>query len=309
MTLLSDSVQGRLLFAIPKKGRLYESCMKLLVGADIKFFRSNRLDVSVVQNHNIALVFLPASDIPRFVGEGNVHLGITGQDQIREAEMTDLVTEVLNLGFGKCALQVQVPEESDIKTVEDLAGKRIATSFECVAGEYFRNVDKTVEEKTGQKLAVPTKIEYVGGSVEASCALGLSDGIVDLVESGETMRAAGLHAIATVLTTEAVLIASKAHASDPSFAPLIQRITSRIAGVIASTKFSLMVYNIKRESLAKAVAVTPGRRAPTVSPLEESGWVAVSVMVETKLLADVMDNLVECGAEDLLVTKLENCRV
>lgn len=127
------------------------------------------------------------------------------------------------------------------------------------------------------------------------------------------MRAAGLHAIATVLNTEAVLISSKNPSSpshrDSSFPALIQRITSRIAGVIASNRFSLCLYNIQRDSLAKAMAITPGRRAPTISPLEESGWVAVNVLVETKTLADVMDQLVEAGAEDVLVTKLENCRV
>lgn len=127
-------------------------------------------------------VFLPASDIPRFVGEGNVDLGITGQDQIRESQMSENVTELLKLGFGKCALQIQVPEESDIKTVDDLAGKRIATSFEVVAGEYFKDVDARAEARDGKKLESPTKIEYVGGSVEAACALGLSDGIGALIE-------------------------------------------------------------------------------------------------------------------------------
>lgn len=111
------------------------------------------------------------------MGEGNVDLGITGQDQIRESQMTDHVTEVLKLGFGKCALQVQVPEHGQYRTVEDLAGKRIATSFEVVAGDYFTRVDARVEERDGKKLSAPTKIEYVGGSVEAACALGLSDGI------------------------------------------------------------------------------------------------------------------------------------
>jgi ATP phosphoribosyltransferase len=111
------------------------------------------------------------------VGEGNVDLGITGQDQIRESQMTDNVTEVLKLGFGKCALQVQVPEHSQYQTVEDLVGKRIATSFEVVAGDYFRHVDARVEVRDGKTPSAPTKIEYVGGSVEAACALGLSDGI------------------------------------------------------------------------------------------------------------------------------------
>ncbi len=116
---------------------------------------------------------MPASDIPSFVGKGNVDLGITGHDVILEAQMQDHVTEELRLGFGKCALQVQVPEAGPIKSVEQLAGKRVVTSFEVLAGEYFGKLDAqlnlTGDAKTG--------IEYVGGSVEAACSLGLADGI------------------------------------------------------------------------------------------------------------------------------------
>lgn len=118
-------------------------------------------------------MFLPASDIPSFVGLGNVDLGITGHDVILEAKMEQRVTEALRLGFGKCALQVQVPESGSIKTVNDLAGKRVVTSFEVLAGEYFRGIDKA----SGLDASLSTKIEYVGGSVEAACALGLADGI------------------------------------------------------------------------------------------------------------------------------------
>ena len=116
-------------------------------------------------------VFLPASDIPSFVGKGNVDLGITGHDVILEAEMENLVTEELRLGFGKCSLQVQVPEASSIMRVEDLVGKRIVTSFEVLVGQFFESLDNKF---SGDKK---TQIDYVGGSVEAACALGLADGI------------------------------------------------------------------------------------------------------------------------------------
>ena len=118
-------------------------------------------------------MFLPASDIPSFVGKGNVDLGITGHDVILEAKMESNVTEIQKLGFGKCALQVQVPESGSIKTVDDLAGKRVVTSFEVLAGKYFGEID----ERLGIEGENKTKIEYVGGSVEAACALGLADGI------------------------------------------------------------------------------------------------------------------------------------
>ncbi|KAI0793153.1 ATP phosphoribosyltransferase [Irpex lacteus] len=300
----AESLDGRLLFAIPKKGRLHEKCLELLAGADIQFRRHARLDVCLVKNHPIALVFLPASDIPSFVGKGNVDLGITGHDVILEAQMQDHVTEELRLGFGKCALQVQVPEAGPIKSVEQLAGKRVVTSFEVLAGEYFGKLDAqlnlTGDAKTG--------IEYVGGSVEAACSLGLADGIVDLVESGDTMRAAGLHAIATVLQTEAVLIKSN-KPKNPAHEPLIRRITSRIAGVVAASRYVICEYNVRRDKLHAATAVTPGRRAATISPLEDEDWVAVSSMVEKSKSADVMDQLVTIGAEDILIFNLDNCRV
>lgn len=125
------------------------------------------------------------------------------------------------------------------------------------------------------------------------------------------MRAAGLHAIHTLLTSEAVLITSaKPHPSvTPALAPLIPLIKSRFAGVIAAKKFVYVSYNIKRESLGKALEITPGRRAPTVSPLDEEGWVAVSAMTARKGMAAVMDRLESVGAEDVLVFALDNCRV
>ncbi|KZT35420.1 HisG-domain-containing protein [Sistotremastrum suecicum HHB10207 ss-3] len=296
-------------------GRLYDKCVELLNGADIQFRRSARLDVCLCLNLPIALVFLPASDIPSFVGKGSVDLGITGHDVILESQMSPYTTELLKLGFGKCSLQVQVPVNSGINDVEGLSGKRVVTSFEVLAADYFRGVDAKVREAkkvngevNGEVEGGETKIEYVGGSVEAACALGLADGIVDLVESGDTMRAAGLHAIATVLTTEAVLIKSSTP-KHPDLLPLIDLIVGRIKGTLAAAQYVLCEYNIRREVLAEAEKITPGRRAPTVTQLEENGWVAVSAMVEKKKIAQVMDELVKVGAEDIFCIKLENCRV
>ena len=118
-------------------------------------------------------MFLPASDIPSFVGKGNVDLGITGHDVILEAGMQNHVDEVLRLNFGKCSLQVQVPDSTPYKSAADLAGKRVVTSFEVLTGQYFAKID----DQLGLVGEDRTKIEYVGGSVEAACSLGLADGI------------------------------------------------------------------------------------------------------------------------------------
>lgn len=127
-----------------------------------------------------------------------------------------------------------------------------------------------------------------------------------LTESGETMRAAGLHDIHTLMTTQSVLIGNK-HSKHPD---LVDKLTSRIRGVIAARKYVLCTYNVRRENLPKAVAITPGRQGATVSSLEShEGWVAVSAMIENKQKGEIMDQLTEAGATDILVTAFTSCRV
>ncbi|KAL5121794.1 ATP phosphoribosyltransferase (ATP-PRTase) (ATP-PRT) [Pleosporales sp. CAS-2024a] len=319
---IGTSLNDRLLFAVPKKGRLHQACLDLLHGSDIQFHRHSRLDIALVKNLPLALVFLPAADIPTFVGEGRVDLGITGRDQVAEHECvvpptaTTGVEEVLDLGFGKCALQVQVPAKGSLSKPEDLVGKNVVTSFTNLAEAYFGKLEAEQQQQAGGGAAthgesngagqakLKTVIKYVGGSVEAACALGVADGIVDLVESGETMRAAGLKPICTVLSSSAILIKSK-HTSDPK---LVDLITARIKGVITAQKYVLCTYNVERSKLDAARKITPGRRAPTVNALEEDGWVAVQAMVLRKDIAIAMDKLTEIGASDLIVTKIENSR-
>jgi ATP phosphoribosyltransferase len=154
------------------------------ISTDIQFHRHNRLDIALVKNHALALIFLPAADIPRFVAEGNVHMGITGQDQVAEFRLSaeddhQEIKEILKLGFGKCSLQVQVPEQGKLQSVEQLVGKRIVTSFVGLTKKYFSDCEKKFA--TGSDVDTHTQIKYVGGSVEAACALGVADGIVDLV--------------------------------------------------------------------------------------------------------------------------------
>ncbi|ORX90464.1 ATP phosphoribosyltransferase [Basidiobolus meristosporus CBS 931.73] len=302
---LIPELTDRLLFAIPKKGRLHEKCLQLLKGADIQFHKKARLDVAIVRNLPIALVFLPAADIATFVGQGNVDLGITGEDIIAESDVHGQVEKVMDLGFGKCRLCIQVPVKGEIKKVEDLVGKRIVTSFEGVSRRYFDGIDATVLSEEEIKANKGTKITCISGSVEAACTLGLADGIVDLVESGETMHAAGLHDIATILTTEAVLISRKSS----KHVELISKLKSRIEGVIAATKYVYINYNVDRNKLKEATKITPGRKAPTVSPLENDGWVAVSSMVLKADVADIMDELKHIGATDIMVFNINNCRV
>ncbi|KAH7326759.1 hypothetical protein B0I35DRAFT_449190 [Stachybotrys elegans] len=319
---LVDSLQGRLLFAVPKKGRLNQAALNLLEGADIQFRRENRLDIALVKNLPIALIFLPAADIPTFVGQGRVDLGITGWDQVQEhdvairaaatpGEQVASTNVVMDLDFGACRLQVQVPAKGQYDTSKDLIGKTIGTSFVSLTADYFAKLEAQADgnpatdaDSATNVKRLRTKIIELSGSVEAACALGVADGIVDLVESGETMRAAGLKAIATVVETSAVLIKSQS----PSNNETVELIASRIRGVIDAQRYVLCQYNVERSRLAEAKVITPGKRAPTVTSLEEDGWVAVSCMVEKKKIALVMDDLKRVGAQDIIVLDIHNTR-
>ncbi|RMZ81949.1 hypothetical protein DV737_g2241, partial [Chaetothyriales sp. CBS 132003] len=313
---LVNHLSDRLLFAIPKKGRLQQATLDLLAGSDIQFRRETRLDIALVKNLAIALIFLPAADIPTFVGEGRVDIGITGADQVAEHDAKLLpgeqsgVEQVMDLGFGKCRLQVQVPEKGSITNARDLIGKNVVTSFTGLTEEYFaklEGVEGRVENVNGSAIKIArlkTKIKFVGGSVEAACALGVADGIVDLVESGETMRAAGLKAIDTVVDSSAVLIKSR-HTTNAKLVNLVQ---TRIRGIITAQRYVLCQYNVSRDKLSEATKITPGKRAPTITSLDEPGWVAVSSMVEKNRIASAMDDLASVGATDVLVLEISNSR-
>ena len=177
----------------------------MLEGADIQFRRESRLDIALVKNLPIALVFLPAADIPTFVGEGRVSLGITGRDTVAEhaalvekerrervesgkstpTEDQDAIgcEEIMDLGFGSCKLQVQVPVKGQYQKPSDLIGKNIGTSFVHLSEDYFAKLEKEQDDANGidSKHKLRTKIIELSGSVEAACALGVADGIVDLV--------------------------------------------------------------------------------------------------------------------------------
>jgi ATP phosphoribosyltransferase len=148
-------------------------------------------------------------------------------------------------------------------------------------------------------------IKYVSGSVEAACGLGLADAVVDLVETGTTMRAAGLEVVADVCESESVLITRK----DSPHGALVDLLVKRIQGYITSEKHLLISYNVSEENLGAAEAITPGKRSPTVTKLQEEGWFAVQALIQAKGSAEIMDQLSAAGAVDILCFHIHNSRM
>eukprot|EP00053_Salpingoeca_punica_P001186 m.32413 g.32413 ORF g.32413 m.32413 type:complete len:298 (-) comp10885_c0_seq1:950-1843(-) len=286
--------RDQLLFAIPKKGRIAERVLKTVAGAGLDFDRLARLDIAACTSYPATMVFLPAADIAQYVGEGNIDVGITGLDLLEESGVKVNILE--KLGIGKCRLCLQAPISAN-ETPESLSGKRIVTSFPNLARRYFDEIDA----RTGRKTA----IKFVSGSVEAACGLGLADGIIDLVETGTTMRAAGLMEVATVMTTQAVLIANP-HSEKTD---LIARVHKRISGYLLAQQTCMLTYNIPRAKLREAQLITPGHESPTVTPLEDERMVSISALVAKKEVHDLMDRLQAIGAMSILQFEVSNCRI
>lgn len=282
------------LLAVPKKGRLFEKCQALLAGIGLTYTRPARSDIAYCSSMPIKLVFLPAKDIPRFVADAQIDVGITGQDMVAESDAE--VTELVQMGFGKCKLAVQAPVKDGYSSPSELLGKRVATSFPHLAEQFFK-------ELNGGKEGAVT-IQEISGSVEAACGLDLADAIVDLVETGTTMRAAGLEVVSTVMSTQTCLIANP-HSTHEK---IILTLKTRIEGYLMAKKNKMMYYNVPKTKLAEAILVTPGRRAPTVTQLEDKDWVSVGSMVPTADVNDKMDKLQLLEATDIFVVDVLNCR-
>jgi ATP phosphoribosyltransferase len=212
---------------------------------------------------------------------------------VHEAGCERRVKRLQDLDFGHCRLAVAVPEKSSFRRAQDLRGRRIAVSMIRSAQEFFR------QQKTKVHCV------EVSGSVEIMVALGLADAIVDLVQSGDTLRENGLRVMQDISTTQAVLIANP----KPRDARLCAILKRRLEGVLTARQYTLLEYNIRRADLKYAEKIAPGFDSPTVSDLEDPKWCAVKVLVPRKQVVEIMDKLEAVGASAILETPVNHCRL
>lgn len=277
--------------ALPNKGRLKEPAIELFKKAGYSFRVKSRALYASCSNSDITFVFLRADDIPVLVDSGAIHLGVTGQDLVIERKAK--VEEVMPLGFGKCRLCVAGHESIEEGNLTSFKNKMIATSFPSIAENFFAQKGISVDCKE------------LNGSVEIMIALKMAAGIVDIVETGDSLRANNLKVIETIGHYETVLIGHPDVAEDKR----VQQIKRRIEGLLIAQRYSLLEYNIPKENLPEAEKITPGFKSPTISTLEDPGWMAVKVMVEKKSVISVMEQLEHLGAAAILETEIRNCRL
>jgi ATP phosphoribosyltransferase len=276
---------------VPSKGRLAEISTELLLEAGLRFRRQDRSLFARVKEMPIDITFLRTDDIPVLCAEGAIDLGITGADLVAESGAE--LTKRMDLGVGNCRLAVCVPEDGGIKSPQDLANQRIATSFPNVTQGYLAGHGVT---------AHTTKLT---GSVEVMIALGVADAIVDLVETGSTLAANRLRILDEIGKYETVLIQNP----KTEHQALCDRVVRRLEGVVIARAYSLLEYNVPAGKLAEAEKITPGYNSPTVNRLEDKNWCSVRAMVKRNEVIGIMEQLEALGATAILETSIANCRL
>ncbi|HRV68244.1 MAG TPA: ATP phosphoribosyltransferase [Marmoricola sp.] len=277
--------------AIPNKGALSLAASQILSEAGYRQ-RSTTKELTLLDADNgVEFFYLRPRDIAVYVGEGTLDVGITGRDLLLDSGAK--AEEVRPLGFGASKFRFAA-RPGTLASLDDLAGQRIATSYVGVVEEYLT------------KQSIAAEVIRLDGAVETSIQLGVADVIADVVETGSTLKAAGLQVVGeSIMDSEAVLIQRAGAQTSDNF-KIFKR---RLDGVLVARSYVMMDYDIPDDRVEAAVALTPGIESPTVLPLHKEGWTAVRAMVPREGAQKLMDSLYDLGARGILLTDIHACRL
>lgn len=279
----------KLKIAIQKSGRLYEDSVALLkeCGIDLRNVKDRLKTES--DNFPLEVFFLRDDDIPQYVEDGVADIGIVGENVLVEKNKSVEVVE--KLGFGKCRLSIAVPRNMGYDGIQSLAGKRIATSYPVLLGNYLK------------ENGVHCDIHEISGSVEIAPGIGLADAVADLVSSGGTLFMNGLKEVETIFSSQAVLVQYKGLNGDKQ--PILEKLLFRIRAVKKSKRNKYILLNAPNDKLTEIVSILPGMKSPTILPLAESGWSSVHSVVSEDTFWDIIEQLKAAGAQGILVVPIE----
>lgn len=277
--------------AVPNKGGLAPAAAEMLREAGYRQRIDDKELICVDPDNQVEFFYLRPRDIATYVGSGDLDLGITGRDLLIDAGAE--ADEVLDLDFGVSSFRFAA-RPGKYARISDLGGARIATAYPGV-------VTRALAEH-----GVSATVIRLDGAVENAIGLGLADVIGDVVDTGATLRKAGLEPVGDpVLESSAVLIRRR---NSPANGPVSQ-LVRRLGGVLVARRYVMLTYDVRADNLDAAVALTPGMESPTISPLHREGWVAVQAMVLRGDVHKIMDELYEVGARAILVTDIHACRL
>lgn len=277
--------------AVPNKGALAEAASNMLRSAGYRQ-RSDAKDLTLIDSdHGVEFYYLRPRDIAIYIGRGHLDIGITGRDMLLDSDAD--ATEVMALGFGRSRFRFAAVDGADL-TLDDLRGKRIATSYVNLLEHYL--ADRGIE----------AEVVGLDGAVESAIRLGVADVVADVVDTGTAMRRAGLDMFGeTICESEAVLI----QRNGGDLGPVAEALKTRLHSVLVAQNYMMMDYNVEATNLEATTALAPGVEGPTVSALSKDGWNAVRVLVPRKGAHLLMDRLHDAGARSILLSELAACRL
>ncbi|GEB50783.1 MULTISPECIES: ATP phosphoribosyltransferase [Streptomyces] len=278
--------------AVPNKGSLSGPAGEMLHEAGYQQRKASKELVAVDPENEVEFFYLRPRDIAIYVSSGKLDIGITGRDLLLDSGAE--AEEVLPLGFARSTFRFAA-KPGTVEEMADLNGLTIATSYEGIVAAHLK------------ERGIDASVVHLDGAVETAIELGVAQVIADVVETGTSLRNAGLEIVGEpILESEAVVVRRTGEGSD---GPKVQQFLRRLQGVLVARAYVMMDYDIRAEHLEQAVALTPGLESPTVSPLHDQGWVAVRSMVRTKEAQRIMDDLYELGARAILTTGIHACRL
>ena len=275
--------------AIQRSGRLYEDSIKLLKECGIELNNGNKQLKSVAYNFPLEVYFFRDDDIPQYVQDGVADIGIVGENVFMEKEKD--IELLYRLGFGRCRLSIAVPKSMEYRSIKDLNGLKIATTYSSLLQKFFN------ERK------VDVEIHEISGSVEIAPGIGLADAICDLVSSGSTLFTNGLKEVEVVLQSEAVLTSNKNLSSENK--QTLEKLLLRITAVKMAKNNKYIILNAPNDQLKNIAKVLPGMKSPTIVPLAEEGWSSVQSVVNENIFWEVIEKLKVLGAQGILVVPIE----
>lgn len=275
--------------AVPNKGSLSDTAVQMLAEAGYATRRDTReLTVSDPRN-GAEFFYLRPRDIATYVGSGALDVGITGRDLLLDSGSD--AAELAPLDFGDSTFRFAGPAGrfTDLSQLQD---KRVATSYVGLVGAFLA------------RHGVTAHLIKLDGAVESAVRLGVADAVADVVSTGSTLRAQGLEIFGPVILESTAVLITANHQLDG-----LETLKRRLSGVLVARQYVLMDYDLPANLIDEAVAITPGFESPTVSPLRDTGWVAVRAMVprtDTNLL---MDALYTLGARAIIVSSIHAARI
>lgn len=276
--------------AIQKEGRLTDETLEFLRKSGLEFESYKQRLFSLCRNFPLEILYVRDDDIPDYVSSGTVDLGILGQNILNEERPK--VKKLLNLRYGFCSLITAVPKDSSIKTINDLKGKTIATSYPESTKKFFKENN------------IPINVVKISGSVEIAPSLGVAEAIVDLTSTGSTLALNDLKMLNKIYDSEALLVANEQAILNGRKA-LIEKIITRFKGVLSAKDYKYVMMNVPQEILPKLKKVVSGLKSPTIAPLAKTGWLSVQTVIKEEVFWETIEKLKQLGASGIIVLPIE----